>query len=203
MHILVVMEDQRLAALIHHLLHQKRHTVDAAPDGCAGRLLGLNSAYDVIVLDMYLPGLDGVDLCRELRAEGIVAPVLLCGTHNSVDDCVTCFDAGADDFLVKPFDLDELLARIHALGRRGRRQQSDADQGRDATYTGAREPENTTMREQGSVTGRLSRMWEGCRRLLAPAAGHRWGSGVMAPGAERLAIVAHKDGTDDDVGEGL
>jgi DNA-binding response OmpR family regulator len=120
MHILVVEDERRLAALMSRRLIEERHTADVIRDGITGLGLALatNADYDIIVLDRMLPGLDGLEFCRSIRAAGIAVPVLMLSAHHDVADCVAAFDAGADDYLAKPFALEELLARVHALGRR-------------------------------------------------------------------------------------
>jgi DNA-binding response OmpR family regulator len=120
MHILVVEDERRLAALMSRRLSEERHTADVIRDGITGLGLALatNAGYDVIVLDRMLPGLDGLEICRSIRAAGIAVPVLMVSARTDVADCVAAFDAGADDYLGKPFALEELLARVHALGRR-------------------------------------------------------------------------------------
>jgi DNA-binding response OmpR family regulator len=120
MHILVVEDERRLAALMSRRLLEERHTADVIRDGITGLGLALatNAGYDVIVLDRMLSGLDGLELCRSIRAAGIAVPVLMVSARQEVADCVAAFEAGADDYLAKPFALEELLARVHALGRR-------------------------------------------------------------------------------------
>jgi DNA-binding response OmpR family regulator len=120
MHILVVEDERRLAALMSGRLIEERHTADMIRDGITGLGLALttNAGYDVIVLDRMLPGLDGLEFCRSIRAAGIAVPVLMVSARADVEDCVAAFDAGVDDYLAKPFALEELLARVHALGRR-------------------------------------------------------------------------------------
>jgi DNA-binding response OmpR family regulator len=120
MHILVVEDERRLAALMSRRLIEERHTADVIRDGITGLGLALatNASYDLIVLDRMLPGLDGLEFCRSIRAAGIAVPVLMISARQEVADCVAAFDAGADDYLAKPFALEELLARVHALGRR-------------------------------------------------------------------------------------
>jgi DNA-binding response OmpR family regulator len=88
-------------------------------DGATGRMLAATGRFDVIILALSAPGLCGVELCRQIRAAGVTAPILICGAGGAVDDCVAGLDAGADDYLVKPFVVEELIARVHALGRRG------------------------------------------------------------------------------------
>src|SRR5207249_9987686 len=122
MHILVVEDEQRLAYLLRRVLLEERHTVDLAHDGHSGLDLALSDTYDVVVLDVMLPGLDGLEVCRQLRAEHIMTPVLMLTARGAVEDRVTGLNVGADDYLTKPFAMEELLARLNPLlRRRGRR----------------------------------------------------------------------------------
>jgi DNA-binding response OmpR family regulator len=118
MHILVVEDEQRLAYLLRRVLLEERHTVDLAHDGDKGLYLALSDTYDVVVLDVMLPGLDGLEICRQMRAERIMSPVLMLTARGAVEDRVTGLNVGADDYLTKPFAMEELLARINALLRR-------------------------------------------------------------------------------------
>jgi two-component system OmpR family response regulator len=118
MRVLVVEDEPKMAALIKRVLVAERHVVDIAPDGVSAIALAEAAPYDVIVLDRGLPDIDGITVMRLLRAKGIATPVLLLTALGSVDDRVTGLDAGADDYLAKPFAFSELLARIRALGRR-------------------------------------------------------------------------------------
>jgi DNA-binding response OmpR family regulator len=118
MHILVVEDEQRLAYLLRRVLLEERHTVDLAHDGITGLDLALSDTYDVVILDIMLPGMDGVEVCRQMRAERIMSPVLMLTARGSVEDRVTGLNVGADDYLTKPFAMEELLARINALLRR-------------------------------------------------------------------------------------
>jgi DNA-binding response OmpR family regulator len=118
MRILVVEDEPKMAALIKRVLVAERHVVDVAPDGVAAIALAEAAPYDVAVLDRGLPDIDGITVMRLLRAKGIETPVLLLTALGSVDDRVAGLDAGADDYLAKPFAFSELLARIRALGRR-------------------------------------------------------------------------------------
>src|SRR5574340_828740 len=118
MHILVVEDEQRLAYLLRRVLLEERHSVDVAHDGNTGLDLALSDTYDVIILDIMLPGIDGIEVCRQMRAERIMSPVLMLTARGSVEDRVTGLNVGADDYLVKPFAMEELLARINALLRR-------------------------------------------------------------------------------------
>ncbi len=118
MHLLVMEDEQRLAYLLRRVLLEERHTVDVAHDGNTGLDLALSDTYDVVVLDIMLPGIDGIEVCRQMRAERIMTPVLMLTARGSVEDRVTGLNVGADDYLVKPFAMEELLARINALLRR-------------------------------------------------------------------------------------
>jgi two-component system, OmpR family, response regulator QseB len=119
MRILLVEDDDRIAApLLEDLRHQK-HSVDYAKDGLAGADCAAAIDYDLILLDVMLPKLDGIALCRQLRSAGCKAYILMLTARDTIADKVLGLDAGADDYLVKPFDLEELAARIRALSRRG------------------------------------------------------------------------------------
>ena len=118
MHILVVEDEQRLAYLLRRVLLEERHSVDVAHDGTTGLDLALSDTYDVVILDIMLPGMDGIEVCQQMRAERIMSPVLIQTARASVEDRVTGLNAGADDYLTKPFAMEELLARINALLRR-------------------------------------------------------------------------------------
>ncbi|MGG6295577.1 response regulator [Leptolyngbya sp. AN02str] len=119
MRILVVEDDDLLAQAITNILAKQQHVVDMALDGDVGQKLAIATSYDLIVLDVMLPKLDGVSLCRQLRQTGNQAPILLLTAKNSPDDKVIGLDAGADDYVVKPVNFDEFLARVRALLRRG------------------------------------------------------------------------------------
>jgi len=118
MRILVIEDDQRLARLIKRVLEEEKIMVDVASDGDTGLELGLRGMYDVAVIDWMLPGRDGPAICRSIRAARIPTALLLLTARSQVEDRVTGLDSGADDYLVKPFAFDELLARLRALGRR-------------------------------------------------------------------------------------
>ncbi len=112
-------DDRRLARLVARALTGAGHRVDLAHDGAAGLTRAERGDYDVVVLDALLPELGGIEVSRELRRRRSRAPILLLTARDAVPDRVRGLGAGADDYLVKPFDLDELLARVRALGRRG------------------------------------------------------------------------------------
>jgi DNA-binding response OmpR family regulator len=117
--ILLVEDEQSIAELLREALTSQRYLVDLASDGQAGWELAEAFEYDLILLDLMLPKLDGISFCRNLRAQGDRTPILLLTGHETSTNKVMGLDAGADDYLVKPFDLQELLARIRALLRRG------------------------------------------------------------------------------------
>jgi two-component system OmpR family response regulator len=119
MRILVVEDEAKMAGLLKRGLEEEGYAVDVAATGTDGLWAGSENEYDVIVLDVMLPELDGFDVCRELRSRGQWAPVLMLTARDGVDDRVRGLDAGADDYLVKPFSFSELLARLRALIRRG------------------------------------------------------------------------------------
>ena len=119
MRILVVEDEHKIAGAIKRGLEQEAYAVDVAYDGDEGLSSALTGEYDVIVLDRMLPGLlDGVDIIKEVRAENIRTPIILLTAKDKVADRVAGLNAGADDYLVKPFAFEELLARIRALLRR-------------------------------------------------------------------------------------
>jgi two-component system OmpR family response regulator len=118
MRVLVVEDEARMARLLKRGLEEEGHAVDVAVDGPEGLWLATENTYGAIVLDVMLPGFDGFELCRKLRAAGDWTPVLMLTARDAVDDRVRGLDAGADDYLVKPFSLRELGARLRALVRR-------------------------------------------------------------------------------------
>jgi two-component system, OmpR family, response regulator len=118
LHILVVEDEQKLATLLRRVLSEERHTVDVANDGPSGLDLAESDTYDLVILDVMLPGIDGVEVCRQMRGDGVETPVLMLTARGSVDDKVAGLKSGADDYLVKPFAMAELQARVDALLRR-------------------------------------------------------------------------------------
>lgn len=119
MKILVVEDDRKVAGFIDHGLKEEGYVVDIAPDGDEATLLAHVNDYDVILLDVVLPKKNGFQIATELRREGRSTPILMLTSRDAVEDVVRGLDAGADDYLAKPFKFDELLARIRALHRRG------------------------------------------------------------------------------------
>jgi DNA-binding response OmpR family regulator len=118
MRILVVEDEAKVASFIQRALEAEQHQVDGAPDGDAGLSRALAGSYDLLVLDVMLPRRDGFSVVRELRAQGRSVPILLLTARSAVDDRVAGLDAGADDYLIKPFAVAELVARVRALLRR-------------------------------------------------------------------------------------
>ena len=118
MRILLVEDDDRIAEPLAEDLRHQNHAVDIAYDGLAGWEFAQAADYDVILLDWMLPKLDGVQLCQKLRQSGCQAYILLLTAKDTTKDKIVGLDAGADDYLVKPFEVDELTARIRALSRR-------------------------------------------------------------------------------------
>jgi two-component system, OmpR family, response regulator len=119
MRILVVEDEPKMASLVHRGLVEEGHVADVAHTGDDAVWMAQAVDYDVIVLDLMLPGLDGVEVCRRWRAAGVRSPVLMLTARDAVADRVAGLDAGADDYLTKPFAFEELVARLRALGRRG------------------------------------------------------------------------------------
>ena len=119
MHILVVEDEPKMARLLHRGLTERGDIVEVAPTGETAVALAMTEEFDVVLLDVTLPGMDGFEVCRRLRAAKVWAPVLMLTARSAVEDRIRGLDAGADDYLPKPFSLAELLARIRALVRRG------------------------------------------------------------------------------------
>ena len=118
----LIIEDQHdIAANIWDFLERRGHVMDHCADGVSGLVRAIGGGFDVIVLDLGLRRLDGLDLCRQLRAAGHGVPVLMLTARDTLDNKLAGFDSGADDYLMKPFSLKELLARVRALLRRRER----------------------------------------------------------------------------------
>jgi two-component system, OmpR family, response regulator len=119
MRVLIVEDELRMASLIRRGLVGEGVAADVAPNGEAALISAAAHPYDAIVLDVTLPGIDGFETCRRLRADDVWAPVLMLTARDSIEDRVNGLDSGADDYLTKPFAFAELLARLRALVRRG------------------------------------------------------------------------------------
>jgi len=120
MRILVVEDNRRLNTSLKTSLEEDGYAVDVAYDGDEGEDFALAAPYDLILLDVMLPKKDGFSLCRDLRQQGIHAPILMLTARDAVDDRIDGLDSGADDYLVKPFSMNELRARLRALLRRNK-----------------------------------------------------------------------------------
>ncbi|MFN9519747.1 MAG: response regulator transcription factor [Bacteroidota bacterium] len=118
MNVLVIEDEPKVASFIKQGLEEESVNVTVADDGNKGYALAKASDYDVIVMDVLLPHINGFDLCKMLRNDGMLTPVLMLTALNTTDEKVKGFDCGADDYLVKPFDFKELIARIKALKKR-------------------------------------------------------------------------------------
>ncbi|MDX6398828.1 MAG: two-component system, OmpR family, response regulator, partial [Gaiellaceae bacterium] len=119
MRVLVAEDQLKMASVIRRGLVEEGYAVDVVPDGQEAVIRATATEYDVIVLDVMLPKLDGFEVCRRVRAAGVWSPVLMLTARDAVEDRVEGLDAGADDYLTKPFSFAELLARLRALSRRG------------------------------------------------------------------------------------
>ena len=118
MQILVVEDEKRLAMALEHILTQQKYMVDLAFDGNDGYDYAISGIYDIIILDVMLPGMNGYEVAERLRREKVATPILMLTAKDQISDKVKGLDAGADDYMTKPFDPEELLARIRALTRR-------------------------------------------------------------------------------------
>src|SRR5438067_8707159 len=119
MRVLVVEDDPKLAALLGRGLREEGVATDVTSSGEDALWMAGSTEYDVLVLDVMLPGIDGFEACERLRADGVTAPVLMLTARDAIEDRIAGLDGGADDYLVKPFAFGELLARLRALARRG------------------------------------------------------------------------------------
>jgi DNA-binding response OmpR family regulator len=120
MNLLIVEDEKRMVELLRKGLVEEGHNVSCATDGIAGFELARSSNFDMIILDVMMPGLDGYEVAKKLRSEKIPTPILMLTAKDSVQDVVTGLDLGADDYLTKPFSFTELLARVRAVRRRAR-----------------------------------------------------------------------------------
>jgi two-component system OmpR family response regulator len=164
MRVLVVEDEPRMASLIERALREDGAAVDVAATGEDALWMAASAPYEAIVLDVMLPGLDGFAVCARLRADGIWTPILMLTARDAVRDRVTGLDAGADDYLLKPFAVDELSARLRALVRRGA-------QARPAVLHAGR------LRLDPAA----ARAWRGDEELALAPEGVRDARGVHAP----------------------
>ncbi|MDJ0655572.1 MAG: response regulator transcription factor [Xanthomonadales bacterium] len=123
--VLLIEDNHDIAEMVAEYLENKGYALDFAADGVTGLHLAVTNSYDCIVLDLMLPGMDGVEVCRKLRAEGKKStPVIMLTARDTLDDKVSGLEVGADDYLIKPFEIRELEARVKALIRRARKEVS-------------------------------------------------------------------------------
>jgi two-component system copper resistance phosphate regulon response regulator CusR len=120
MKVLLIEDDPKISSFVRIGLESNEITADVAYDSPIGEKLALSRKYDVIILDVVIPGISGFELCKKIRNANIMTPVLMLTSLDSLDDKLNGFDSGADDYLVKPFSFQELLARIKALSRRSK-----------------------------------------------------------------------------------
>jgi DNA-binding response OmpR family regulator len=118
MRMLLVEDETGVANFIRKGLEEEHYTIDYAPDAEEGLSFVSMNQYDLIILDIMLPGMSGIDLCREIRKKGVQSPIMMLTARDTIDDKVMGLDSGADDYMTKPFSFDEFLARVRALLRR-------------------------------------------------------------------------------------
>jgi DNA-binding response OmpR family regulator len=149
--VLIVEDEKHLADGLRFNLEAEGYTVDIVGDAEAAQslLLSQNRSYDVVVLDVMLPGMDGFSLASHLRESGQFVPILMLTARGEAEDVLRGFEAGADDYLPKPFELSVLTARLHALLRRREWFHRDSLENRDQTVTSAREPNRTSFNFSG------------------------------------------------------
>jgi DNA-binding response OmpR family regulator len=125
MKVLIIEDEKKISAFIENGLRSERYAVDTAANGKDGLYLAFTNKYDLLILDIMLPEVNGITICKELRNKKLELPIIMLSALDSVDDRVKGLNAGADDYLVKPFSFDELLARIKALTRRSNKDSSE------------------------------------------------------------------------------
>jgi len=182
MKILLAEDDLRLARAVRRVFEEESHSVETVGDGSTALKSASTGGFDALVLDVMLPEMDGFDVCKRMREKGIQTPVLMLTARTSVQDRVKGLDCGADDYMIKPFAVAELLARVRALGRRGARQGNGRSQlragdlmldvSRHSAVRGNKEIELTVkefqllellLRHQGQVLSRtqiLDHVWQ-------------------------------------------
>lgn len=149
MRLLLVEDNTKLSQHIRTMLERESYSVDCEYDGEAGERAAHATSYDLILLDIMLPKKDGMRVCSDLREEGVVTPILMMTARGEVDDRVQGLDSGADDYLVKPFEMRELLARVRALLRRPKEKKGETLRAQDVTMV-------TTLRRVTQGTQALS-----------------------------------------------
>ncbi len=138
MRILIVEDNQKLAGYIKKALEQESYSADCVYDGEQGEKRAIFGEYDLLVLDIMLPKKDGITVCKDLRKQNINLPIIMLTAKGELDDRVEGLDSGADDYLVKPFELEELLARIRALLRRPKEKEAEILSAQDVTIDNAK-----------------------------------------------------------------
>lgn len=137
MHILIVEDNQKLAGYIKQALEQQSYSADCVHDGDAGEEYAALGGYDLVILDVMLPKKDGIAVCKDLRERNVNIPVIMLTARGEIDDRVAGLDSGADDYLVKPFALKELLARVRALLRRPEQKTAEILTAQDVSLDGS------------------------------------------------------------------
>ena len=185
MRLLLVEDDPTISRFLLKGLREDQHVVDLAEDGASGLDQAGAVDYDTVVLDLMLPGLDWFEVCRQMRCQHIAAPILIISARDAVRDRVRVLDCGADDYLVKPFAFEELLARLRALARRGRNRQTS----RTISYGPiAIDPSTTASPRQSYLVpdrhrvpvARVSRATRRINRHSRPAGRVRLGRGLRS-----------------------
>lgn len=153
MRVLVVEDDQVLARILRRRLQQENYAIDLAADGIDGEHLGREEAYDAIVLDLGLPGRSGLEVLRHWRAARVDVPVIILTARDAWYEKVEGFKAGADDYVAKPFHVEELLARLHALIRRNAAREGGSVNGYGLSLDEERQRVNTAEGDTLELTG--------------------------------------------------
>ena len=193
MRVLVIEDDEPLVRIMTKSLESNGFEVEAAFDGEEG-LRRARDGFDSIVLDLQLPKLNGVEVCKRLRAEGNSVPILMLTARSTVPDRIAGLDAGADDYLVKPFSLGELAARLRALGRRGRSTPVVIEAGQLSLDTGAREARvnGATVELTGTEFALLEYLMQNAGQVLSrdQLREEVWGEG-FEPASNVVDIYVH------------
>jgi two-component system, OmpR family, manganese sensing response regulator len=204
MRILLVDDEQELTQPLSQLLAQEGYSIDVAADGWSGEALATANIYDLYILDWVLPGKSGIEICRSLRRQSNTKPVLFLTAQDTLDDRVRGLDAGADDYLVKPFELRELLARIRALLRRGQLE-GQSDTTKTSEYDRRLQAADLTLDVESQIAYRASKIIElsekeaqllaylmtNAGRLVTHQQIHEqlWGNSTDAPSSNVLAAL--------------
>ena len=192
MRVLVVEDDARMAAAIGRGLRYEGLVVDVAADGEEALARVGAIEYDAVVLDVMLPGMDGVETCRRLRADGDWVPVLMLTARDAVEDRVRGLDGGADDYMTKPFSLAELIARLRALARRGQGERPAVLEVGDAAARPRHARGPARRRARSSCRRASSRCWR--RSCAARARCSRRASCSRRPGTRLRAALQRRRG---------